>query len=80
MRKVVLTAIALSAVVAGQTLDTTLASVSAPTNPSGSFVNLDGAPETTVCTQASGDGCVQSQQYRSLGQARPYARAANVID
>jgi hypothetical protein len=58
---------ALGVTVAGLTLNTTLASVSAPASPSGSFVNLDTAPEATACTQTSGDGCVESQQYRTLG-------------
>jgi hypothetical protein len=48
-------------------LTTTLFSLSAPSAPSGAVTNRDTAPEATVCTQAAGDGCIQSLQYRSRG-------------
>jgi hypothetical protein len=51
------------------TVSTPLASVGAPSNPSGAFTNRDTSPETitggTVCPATSGDGCLQSLQYRS---------------
>jgi hypothetical protein len=48
-------------------LTTTLFSLAAPSVPSGAFTNRDTAPETTVCKQAAGAGCIQSLQYRSRG-------------
>jgi hypothetical protein len=52
-------------------VSTTLASVAPASNPSGAFTNRDTSPETitggTVCPATSGDGCLQSLQYRSLG-------------
>jgi hypothetical protein len=50
-----------------QSVDTSLVSVGASATPSGAVTNRDTAPETTVCTLTSGDGCIQSKQYRTLG-------------
>jgi hypothetical protein len=55
----------LSAVVAGQTLNTGLASVAAPTSPSGAFTNRDTGCNNLVTPP---DGCVKSLQYRALGE------------
>jgi hypothetical protein len=53
------------------TVNTTLASIAAPSGPSGAFTNKDATPETTsngtVCAATSGDGCMQSLQYRQRG-------------
>lgn len=53
------------------TVSTPLASVGAGSVPSGAFTNRDTASETvsggTVCGGTSGDGCIQSLQYRSIG-------------
>jgi hypothetical protein len=57
----------LSVDVQGQTLNNTLATVGPSTTASGSFTNQDATAETNVCKTTSGDGCVQSQQYRALG-------------
>jgi prepilin-type N-terminal cleavage/methylation domain-containing protein len=53
------------------TVTTPLASVGASTVTSGAFTNRDTTSETvpggTVCGATSGDGCIQSLQYRSIG-------------
>jgi len=49
---------------------TVLASVGAQGSPGTAFTNRDTVPDTvdtTVCTQTSGDGCLQSKQTRSRG-------------
>lgn len=51
------------------TVSTTLASVGPPSVPSGAVTNRDTTAEATVCRLIPplSDGCLQSQQYRSMG-------------
>ena len=51
------------------TVNATLAAVGAPSVPSTAFTNRDTAAEATVCklVPSSSDGCLESQQTRSLG-------------